>query len=230
MGAVPVVVGTLESEVTRGLRRIADWRGVTFGNDPDGRIVSARHCASADPISGTDQRPRRPLRSALARLGSTPFGIGICGPPRARRRARTASLVPCGQSLAHAPSEVLGLGGLDGLVEALERHLVLAIAHVDGGDRHAGSQLVKPRRGVCRLCAWRRVRPPRATRCRRLRHPGRPRPWTSRRQLRVRPRTASRVAATARSRVIRRGFRPSARTSASRSAASAQRARGLRPS
>jgi sugar-phosphatase len=38
-GAVVVVVGTLEAEVTRGLRRIVDWKGVTFARNPDGRIV-----------------------------------------------------------------------------------------------------------------------------------------------------------------------------------------------
>ena len=39
VGASAVVVGTLNAEVTRGLRRIVDWNGVTFASDADGRIV-----------------------------------------------------------------------------------------------------------------------------------------------------------------------------------------------
>lgn len=37
-GAQAVVVGTLEAEVTRGLRRIADWTRVTMSAAQDGRI------------------------------------------------------------------------------------------------------------------------------------------------------------------------------------------------
>ena len=39
VGASAVVVGTLDAEITRGLRRIVDWNGVTFACNPDGRIV-----------------------------------------------------------------------------------------------------------------------------------------------------------------------------------------------
>jgi mannitol-1-/sugar-/sorbitol-6-phosphatase len=39
MGAATVVVGTLDADVTRGLRRIADWRGITFERNPEGGIV-----------------------------------------------------------------------------------------------------------------------------------------------------------------------------------------------
>jgi sugar-phosphatase len=39
VGASAVVVGTLDAEVTRGLRRIVDWNAVTFSCNPDGRIV-----------------------------------------------------------------------------------------------------------------------------------------------------------------------------------------------
>jgi len=39
VGAAAVVVGTLDVEVTRGLRRIVDWNGITFSRDPEGRVV-----------------------------------------------------------------------------------------------------------------------------------------------------------------------------------------------
>ncbi len=38
VGAAAVVVGTLGADVTRGLRRIVDWNGVTFARTDEGRI------------------------------------------------------------------------------------------------------------------------------------------------------------------------------------------------
>ncbi len=38
VGATAVVVGTIEGEITRDLRRIVDWKGVTFEQTAEGRI------------------------------------------------------------------------------------------------------------------------------------------------------------------------------------------------